>query len=114
MEDVSSYFATKRALWEVAYYQDGRATGNFDNYLNEVIRGLCNKEVKLQLRRANPRTVEEIEQTLIRIVANERAAYEQGYSRSETKDGLYHTTIMQRRPVTEQQDEQMDITALRN
>ena len=51
MEDVSSYLATKRALWEVAYYQDGRATGNFDNYLDEVILGLCNKEVKLQLRR---------------------------------------------------------------
>ena len=114
MEDVSSYLATKRALWEVAYYQDGRAIGNFDNYLDEVILGLCNKEVKLQLRRANPRTMEEIEQTLIRIVANERAAYEQGYSRSETKDGLYHTTIMQRRPVTEQKDEPMDITALRN
>ena len=114
MEDVSSYLATKRSLWEVAYYQNGQSTGNFDNYLDEIILGLCNKEVKLQLRRANPRTKEEIEQVLIRIVANERAAYEQGYSRSETKDGLYHTTIMQRRQNTEHQTEAMDITALRN
>ena len=77
--------------------------------------GLYNREVKLQLRRANPRTMDALEQMLVQIVANERAAYEQSYSRSETKDGLYHTTILGRRHTTEQPEgEPMDITALKN
>ena len=114
MEDVSSYLSTKRALYEIAYHRHGEG-GNFDNFLDEIIQGLCNREVKLQLRRANPRNMDALEQMLVQIVANERAAYEQGYSRSETKDGLYHTTILGRRHATEQPEgEPMDITALKN
>jgi hypothetical protein len=106
-EDVSSYLSNKRALHNVAY-QDG--AGNFDNLLDEVINGLCNKEVKLQLRRANPTNEEQMETVLVQIVANERQAYEAGYSRCETKDGLYHTTMIGRRPET--QDEPMEVSAM--
>ena len=107
-EDVSSYLSTKRALHEVAY---PRNSGCFDNLLDEVINGLYNREVKLELRRTNPKNAEEMEMQLVQIVANERAAYENGYSRSETKDGLYHTTMMNKR---EPQEEAEGMAALKN
>ena len=43
-EDISSYLSTKRALFEVAYPHNN---GNFDSLLDEVIKGICNREVKL-------------------------------------------------------------------
>ena len=108
-EDISSYLSTKRALHEVAY---PRGEGNFDNLLEEVIKGIYNREVKLQLLRSNPQNPEQMEINAVQIVANERAAYESGYSRSETKDGLYHTTMMGRREMQEDPTP-MDVNALK-
>ena len=107
-EDISSYLSTKRALFEVAYPHNN---GNFDSLLDEVIKGICNREVKLELLRSNPRTPEEMERNAVQIVANERAAYENGYSRCESKDGLYHTTMMGRR---ENQEEKMEVNNMKN
>ena len=106
-EDISTYLSTKRALYDVAY---PHGTGNFDNLLDEIIAGIYNKEVKLQLLRSNPRNAQEMELNAVQIVANERAAFENGYSRSETKDGLHHTTQSGVRPT----EEPMDISALKD
>ena len=107
-EDISSYLSTKRALHDVAY---PNKNGNFDNLLDAVIEGIYNKEVKLQLLRSNPKDIDEMESNAVRIVANERNAFEQGFSRCETKDGLYHTTMI---GVRHAQEEPMDISVLKD
>ena len=105
-EDISSYLATKRALFDVAYGQ----FGPFDTLLDEVINGIINKEVKRELRMRNPRTAEEMSMHAVQIVANVRAAYENGYGLSESKSGLYHTTML---AVRENQEEPMEVTAMK-
>ena len=105
-EDISSYLATKRALFDVAYGQ----FGPFDTLLDEVINGIINKEVKRELRMRNPRTPEEMSVHAVQIVANVRAAYENGYGLSDSKAGLYHTTML---GVRENQEEPMEVTAMK-
>ena len=90
-EDVSAYLSTKFALYDAAYRVN---QGHFDTLLTSVIDGLYNREVKYQLGGEYPWTREEVKQTLVRIVAAERRAFNHGYGRSETKDGLFHTTIL--------------------
>ena len=109
-EDVSTFLSTKLALHEAAYEQGAR---NFDNLLDSVIEGLYNKIVKLQLRRANPRNEMSLREQLVQIVANERSAYEAGYSQSATRDGLNHTTLMMRRENGPQEDERMDTSSMK-
>merc|ERR1719376_284441 len=46
----------------------------------------------------------------VQIVANVRAAYENGYGLSESKAGLYHTTML---GIRENQEEPMDVNAMR-
>jgi len=106
-EDISSYLATKRALHDVAYPNN---TGNFDNLFDEVINGIVNREVKRELRMRNPQNAEEMEIAAVQIVANVRAAYEHGYGLSESKDGLYHTTML---GVRRNQEEPMDVNAMK-
>ena len=106
-EDMSSYLATKRALYEVAYPNN---TGNFDTLFDEVINGIVNREVKRELRMRNPQNAEAMEVAAVQIVANVRAAYENGYGLSESKDGLYHTTML---GVRRNQEEPMDVNAMR-
>ena len=105
-EDISSYLATKRALFDVAFGQ----FGPFDTLLDEVINGIINKEVKRELRMRNPRTPEEMSVHAVQIVANVRAAYENGYGLSDSKAGLYHTTML---GVRENQEEPMEVTAMK-
>ena len=110
-EDVSTYFSTKCALFDVAYEQGG----DFETLFQSIIDGLMNKEVKYQLGSTYPRNREEIKLNLVRIAAAERRAYEHGYSRSETKDGLYHTTVLDVSKRNQRLDEEpMDISAMRS
>ena len=86
---------------------------NFSTHLDEVIKGIYNNEVKLQLRRANVTDEETMERVLIQIVANERAAIEGGYRHATSKDGLRHTTIMgNRSEKREDRDEPMDLSTM--
>ena len=105
-EDISSYLATKRALFDVAYTREGP----FDTLLDEVINGMVNNEVKRELRMRNPQTADEMSMYAVQIVANVRAAYENGYGLSESKAGLYHTTML---GIRENQEEPMDVNAMR-
>ena len=82
-EDVSAYLSTNFALYDAAY---GVNQGDFDTLLNSIIDGLYNREIKYQLGREYPRTCEEVKQTLIKIIAAERRAFDHEYGRSETKD----------------------------
>ena len=105
-EDISSYLATKRALFDVAYTRNGP----FDTLLDEVISGIINNEVKRELRMRNPQNADEMSMYAVQIVANVRAAYENGYGLSESKAGLYHTTML---GIRENQEEPMDVNAMR-
>ena len=105
-EDISSYLATKRALFDVAYTRNGP----FDTLLDEVISGIINNEVKRELRMRNPQNADEMSMHAVQIVANVRAAYENGYGLSESKAGLYHTTML---GIRENQEEPMDVNAMR-
>ena len=100
------HLATKRALFDVAYTRDGP----FDTLLDEVINGMVNNEVKRELRMRNPQTADEMSMYAVQIVANVRAAYENGYGLSESKAGLYHTTML---GIRENQEEPMDVNAMR-
>ena len=52
-----------------------------------------------------------MKQTLVRIVAAESKAYDHGYGgRSETKDGLFHTTILDHKRHGPPEEEAMDIS----
>ena len=109
-QDISSYISTKRALHSMAFQNE---VANFSTHLDEVIKGIYNNEVKLQLRRANVIDEETMERVLIQIVANERAAIEGGYGRATSKDGLRHTTIMgNRSEKREDRDEPMDVSTM--
>ena len=105
-EDISSYLATKRALFDVAYTRNGP----FDTLLDEVISGIINNEVKRELRMRNPQNADEMSMHAVQIVANVRAAYENGYGLSESKAGLYHTTML---GIRENQEEPIDVNAMR-
>ena len=110
-EDVSSYFSTKCALFDVAYDQGG----DFDTLFQSIVDGLFNREVKYQLGSTYPRTREDIKLNLVRIAAAERRAYEHGYSRSESKDGLWHTTILDVPKYNPRADEEpMDLSAMQS
>ena len=56
-EDIASYLARKRSLWENAYPEGERA---FSTYLDATIDGCMNIVVKRQSRRANPATADEM------------------------------------------------------
>ena len=93
-------------------YENG---GDFDSLFKSIINGLYNREVKYQLGSTYPRTREEIKLHLVRIVAAERRAYEHGYSRSESKDGLWHTTVLDVPKHNHRLDEEpMDISAMQS
>ena len=62
--------------------------------MDETINGIANKVVKLQLRRADITDEAQMRTKLVQIVANERAAFEAGYSQSATRDGLAAVTIV--------------------
>ena len=110
-EDVFSYLSTKYALFEVAYNN----VGDFDTLFQVVIDSIFNKELKYQLGSTYPRDREEIKLHLVRIVAAERRAYAQGYSKSESKDGLWHTTVLDVLQHAERTDEEpMDISAMQS
>ena len=98
------------ALHDAAY---GVNQGDFDTLLNSVIDGLYNREVKYQLGGEYPWTREEVKQTLVRIVAAERRAFDHGYGRSETKDGLFHTTILDHKRHSQPEEEAMDISEMK-
>ena len=109
-QDISSYISTKRALHAMAFQNE---VANFSNYLDEVIKGIYNNEVKLRLRHSNVIDDAMLERVLVQIVANERAAIEGGYGHALSKDGLRHTTIMGNKAVrTEDQDEPMDLSKM--
>ena len=109
-DDVSAYLLTKFALYDAAY---GVNEGDFDILFNSVIDVLYNQEVKYQLEREYPRTREEVIQTLVRIVASERRAFDHGYGRSETEDSLFHTTIFDHKRHGQPGEEAMDISEMK-
>ena len=110
-EDISSYLATKQALFKVAF---PGTTGSFDTLLEETINGIMNKEVKRELRMRNPTNAQEMQHMAVQIVANVRCAYEAGYGLSESKDGLYHTTMLGiREPQEKVTEDPMDIGSMK-
>ena len=108
MDDISSYLATKCNLFEIAY---PGGTGSFDNLLEEVIDGICNREVKRELKLRDPQNVQEMHRLAVQIVAHVRAAYDKGYSHSESRDGLHHTTMT--RVQNRSQEEPMDVSSMK-
>ena len=106
-EDMTSYFQTKRALFNTAYPNN---TGPFDTFHEEVIKGICSREVKKYVRMSPVRNAEELERVCVRTVADVRSMFEDGYADSESRDGLYHSTIM---GIKTNQDEPMDIGSMK-
>ena len=83
-----------------------------DRHLERTCLLNC-RVVQYQLGREYPRTSEEVKQTLVRIVAAERRAFDHGYGRSETKDGLFHTTILDHKRHGQPEEEAMDISEMK-
>ena len=90
-EDISSYYTSKLALFETAYGADAR-DNHFDNFLDEVIRGIYSMTVKREVRGRKIATVDELRQELVDIVAIERLRIEDGSSENTSLDGLAATT----------------------
>ena len=109
-QDITSYISTKRALHAMAFQNE---VANFSNHLDEVIKGINSNTVKYWLRHANVTDEEMMERELVKIVANERAAVEEGYGMSQSKDGLRHTTVMGNNHSRRQdQEESMDMSTM--
>ena len=84
-EDIASYIARKRSLWENAYPENQRA---FSTYLDATIEGVSNVVIKRMIRRAHPLTADELRNIAVLAVANKRAAILGNYGESTTMDGL--------------------------
>lgn len=105
-ENISTYVARKEALFKVAWGADGPV----DVYIDEAIAGMYSNLVQRLVKRARPRTMAELREEAINVVADERIAIQSGYGESSSYAGLAATTASSL--ASDGSQENMDISCL--
>ena len=108
-QDISSYFSNKLTLFRLAFLEQERS---YDYLRVSVLAGIINKEVRLEVRRKNPRDIEALRQAVIEATASERDAFSGGYSNSASADGLSTISNVRRQMEVHQGEEPMEIDQL--